>query len=185
MLLGLASAAGSILAALLLFRLHLLPTGLNPVRDAVSDYGRTPYHRDYRAMAILLGVAAALLALGLRADTDAAAQWWLWLFAGCRIAIAWFMTDENPPPVTTEGRIHAALAAGAFAAIAFAGANTRWTGEAAAIAILGTAVWITAVITLFAMLIRPVRRRFFGLAERGLYLTTIAWLLTAAATFWS
>lgn len=185
MLLGLASAAGSILAALLLFRLHLLPTGLNPVRDAVSDYGRTPFHRSYRTMVILLGAAAALLALGLRADTDAVGVWWLWLFAGCRIAIAWFMTDDNPPPVTTEGRIHALLAAGAFAAIAFAGADVRWTGEVSVIAPLGTAVWVTAIVTLLAMLIRPVRRRYFGLAERCLYVATIAWLVSAAATFWS
>ena len=185
MLLGLASTAGSMLAAILLLRLHLLPTGLNPVRDAVSDYGRTPFHRNYRAMVVLLGIAAALLALGLRADTDAGALLWLWLFAGCRIAIAWFMTDESTPPVTTQGRIHAVLAAGAFAAIAFAGANTRWTGEPAAIDPLGTLVWITAVITLLAMLIRPVRKRFFGLAERCLYDATIAWLVTAATTFWS
>jgi Protein of unknown function (DUF998) len=184
MWLGLASAVLSLAAAASLIRLHLLPTGLNPVRNAVSDYGRTPFHRNYRVMVVLLGVAAALLALGLRADTDAAALLWLWLFAACRVAIARFMTDASPP-ATTEGRIHAALAAGAFASIAFAGANVRWTGEAAAIDPLGTALWITAVVTLLSMLIPRVRKRFFGLAERALYATTITWLVTVALTFWS
>ncbi len=184
MVLGLASAAGALAAAALLIRLHLLPTGLNPLRDAVSDYGWTPYHRNYRAMVTLFGVAGALLALGLNNDTDATSLYWLWLFAACRVAIAWFMTDENPPPVTREGRIHALLAVGAFAAIALAGATVQWTGEVAALAPLGTAVWITALVTLGARLIPRVRPVLFGAAERALYLATIAWLLTAALTFW-
>ena len=184
MILGLSSAAGSLLAAALLIRLHLLPTGLKPMRDAVSDYGRTPYHRNYRAMVALFGVSGALLALGLRADTDATSLYWLWIFAGCRVAIAWFMTDENPP-ATVQGRIHAILAAGAFASIALAGANVRWTGEVAAMAPLGTAVWITAIVTLVSLLIPRVRTVLFGVAERALYLATIVWLLTAAVTFWA
>lgn len=185
MILGLISAAGTLVAAALLIRLHMLPTELNPVRDAVSDYGWTPFHRRYRAMVILFGVSGALLALGLSANTDATSLYWLWMFAGCRIAIAWFMTDRNPPPVTTESRIHAILAAGAFGSIALAGANVRWTGEVPAITPLGTAVWITAIVTLLAMLIPQVRANLFGLAERALYVATVAWLLTAGMTFWS
>jgi hypothetical protein len=136
-------------------------------------------------MVTLFGVSGALLALGLQADTDATAVYWLWVFAGCRAAIAWFMTDEDPPPVTREGRIHMLLAAGAFASIALAGANVRWTGEVAAVAPLGTAVWITALITVVALLVPRARSALFGAAERALYLATIVWLLTAAVTFWA
>ena len=184
MVLGLLSATSTLLAGVLLIRLHLLPTGLSPIRNAVSDYGRTPYHRNYRAMVTLFGVSGTLLALGLQADTDATAVYWLWIFAGCRAAIAWFMTDENPP-ATREGRIHTILAAGAFASIALAGANVRWTGEVAAMAPLGTAVWIIALITAVALLVPRARSALFGTAERALYLATIVWLLTAAVTFWA
>jgi hypothetical protein len=31
-------------AVVLLVRLHIVPTGLSPVRDAVSDYGTTRWH---------------------------------------------------------------------------------------------------------------------------------------------
>jgi hypothetical protein len=47
------------------------------------------------------------------------------------------MTDENPPPVTGEGRV---LAAGAFASIALAGATMQWTGQAAALGRAGDCV---------------------------------------------
>ena len=90
-------------ATLLLLRLHLARTGLSPVRDAVSDYGTTPWHLLYRAMVVALGASAALLAIQLNGETDAGALEWLWIFAVTRIAIAGFMTDRDPPPFTHRG----------------------------------------------------------------------------------
>ena len=60
----------AIAAALVLVRLHTLPTGLDPRRDAVSDYGATAFHLYYRAMVVMLGVGAACLALALHRTGD-------------------------------------------------------------------------------------------------------------------
>src|SRR3954452_20974872 len=111
MALGIAAAACFVIAAGLLLAAHLARTGLSPVRDAVSDYGTTHVHQLYRAMVVALGVGGILLALGLARDTDAGSLGWLWAYGLSRIAIAGFMTDRDPPPFTTEGRIHWLLAA--------------------------------------------------------------------------
>jgi hypothetical protein len=39
-------------SAAILISLHFLPTGLDPIRYAVSDYGWTAYHLGYRAMVV-------------------------------------------------------------------------------------------------------------------------------------
>ena len=44
--------------------LHLLPTGYNPVSDAVSDYGVGPYRGWFWSQAVSGGLAC--LALGIR-----------------------------------------------------------------------------------------------------------------------
>jgi hypothetical protein len=173
------SLAALAAAVALLGRLHLLPTGLGPVRDAVSDYGTTPYHALYRAMAIALGVAAILLAIGLARETDATSLAWLWVYGGARIAIAAFMTDRDPPPFTAEGRIHWLLAAAAFTAIAFAASDVDWTGAPGVLRALGYAVAATAIATLLTRIVAP-WRRVFGAAERALYVTSVAWLAIAA-----
>jgi hypothetical protein len=176
---GVVALACFAVASALLVRLHLRPTGLDPVRDAVSDYGRTPYHRHYRAMVVALGVGALLLAAGLARRTDAGSLFWLWAYGASRIAIAAFMTDPDPPPFTPEGRIHWLLAAVAFTAIAFGASNIHWNGDPALLRPLGYAVAGTAVATLLTRIAAPARA-VFGLAERLLYATSIAWLAIAA-----
>lgn len=49
--------------------LHLLPTGLSPVRNAVSQYGITRYRQGYRILTVALGVAGLAAVVG-------------WVFAG-------------------------------------------------------------------------------------------------------
>jgi len=39
--------------------LHLAPTGLSPVRNAVSQYGITPFRAGYRVATIAFGAAGA------------------------------------------------------------------------------------------------------------------------------
>jgi hypothetical protein len=172
-----ATLACLLAATLLLLRLHLARTGLSPVRDAVSDYGTTPWHLFYRAMVVALGAAAALLAIQLHSETDAGALVWLWIFAASRIAIAGFMTDRDPPPFTREGRIHFALAAVAFTSIALAATSVDWTGRPGVLGPLGVAVAISAVATAVARFAAPA---IFGFVERVLYATSIAWLAIAA-----
>jgi hypothetical protein len=167
------------LAIALLVRLHVARTRLDPVVDAVSDYGTTGYHHLYRAMVIALGAGAVLLAVGLGHYTDAGALAWLWAYGAARIAIARFMTDRDPPPFTREGRIHWLLAAVAFTAIAFAASDITWTGAPGVARPLGYAVAAAAIATLLTRVIVPLRR-VFGLAERLLYATSLAWLIVSA-----
>jgi hypothetical protein len=163
-------------AVALLARLHFAPTGLDPVRNAVSDYGTTPWHRSYRAMVIALGLAAALLAAELAYETNADDLIWLWTFAASRIAIAGFMTDRDPPPFTREGLVHYALATAAFTSIAIAASNIDWSGKPAVLDPLGTAIVLSAILTVATFRVPAV----FGLVERALYATSIAWLAIAA-----
>ena len=54
-LVGLICVAAS---AVILVALHFVPTGLDPIRYAVSDYGWTSYQLGYRMMVVLQGVGA-------------------------------------------------------------------------------------------------------------------------------
>src|SRR3954451_15457594 len=94
-------------AALIVVRLHTLPTGLDPRRDAVSDYGATPFHRYYRVMVVMLGAGAAWLAVALQrsGDVPTSGLVWLWIFAASRIVIARFMTMRPGQRVTVEAQI--------------------------------------------------------------------------------
>jgi Protein of unknown function (DUF998) len=179
MALGIAALVCFAVAVAALVRVHFLPTGIRPVPDAVSDYGTTPFHRYYRVMVVGLGAGAILLAIGLHRDTDAGALAWLWIYGVSRIAIAAFMTDRDPPPFTTEGRIHYLLAATAFTAIAVSGADIDWSGDPGVLHPLGYAVAVSAGATLVARVVEPLRP-IFGLTERVLYLTSIAWLVVGA-----
>jgi hypothetical protein len=177
--LGVASIACLVAASSLLVRLHALPTGLKPMRDAVSDYGTTRFHAYYRAMVVLLGLSAAFLAISLARSTDATGLLWLWLYAGSRVAIARFMTDRDPPPFTTEGRVHWLLAAVAYTSIALAASNIDWSGAPDLLRVLGYGVAVTAIGTFVTRVVGPLRPTF-GLVERLLYVTSVAWLLVAA-----
>ena len=45
--------------------LHFAPTGLSPVRNAVSQYGITPFRGGYRVATLAFGAAGAALAAAL------------------------------------------------------------------------------------------------------------------------
>jgi hypothetical protein len=165
--------------------LHARDRELDPLRDAVSDYGTTPLHRFYRAQVVLMGLGAASIAVALARDTGVGATViWLWAFAASRVAIAFFMTDRPGAPVTRDGRIHLVLAAIAFASIGFGAPNIGsdlaaepgWSELAHQ---LGWVVAVTAIATLVARRLAP---RWFGLIERSLYVAYIAWLLIVAFT---
>src|SRR4051812_46180030 len=82
-------------AALVLLRLHTLPTGLDWRIDAVSDYGTGAYHLYYRVMVGLLGVGAGLLVAALirgTSEVPAVGLVFLGSYGAARIAIAFFMT---------------------------------------------------------------------------------------------
>jgi hypothetical protein len=170
-----------IAAALVLLRLHTLPTGMDPRRDAISDYGTTTFHLYYRVMVVLLGAGAACLALALHrtGDVRTSGQIWLWIFAGARVAIARFMTVRPERRVTLEAQIHLLLAATAFTAIAFAAPIISSDLDYAHT--LAAFVVVSAVATLVTRAVRQFRRAF-GVVERLLYLAFIAWLIVMASS---
>ena len=70
-------------AALVLVRLHTLPTGLSPIRDAVADYGVTRAHLYYRAMVVCCSAPAQgclALALHQAGNVSRSGLVWLWVF---------------------------------------------------------------------------------------------------------
>jgi hypothetical protein len=183
------AAAAVAAGAITLVWVDLLRTGRNPARDAVSDYGAGGYRLFYTVLVVSLGLGALLLLLALAHGTDVTKGGLIWLgvYAASRIAIAFFPHDGEGKPVTATGRVHLALAAAAFAAIAFAAADLApalrdepgWGAEAL-IGALRWAVIITAVATLVARVVLPIRRSTFGLVERLLYAASIAFLLVVA-----
>jgi len=171
----------AIAAALVLIRLHTLPTGLDPRRDAISDYGATAFHLYYRAMVVMLGLSAACLAIALHrtGDVRTSGQIWLWIFAASRVAIAGFMTVTPERRVTVEAQIHLLLAAAAFTSIAFAApliSSDLDLGQT-----IASLVIASAVATLVFRAVKPLRS-YFGLVERILYVSFIAWLIVMASS---
>jgi Protein of unknown function (DUF998) len=174
------AASGVILVAL-----HCVPTGLDPIRYAVSDYGWTRYHLGYRAMVVLQGAGAILIAVGLGRQTNAASLGWLYAYGVVRLLVSLFMTDREPEglrSLTRTGRIHVLLAGTAFASIAVAASRIDWTGRPDALRPLGWLVTATAIATATALVVRPIRRVALGLIERMHYIAAITWLIVVAAS---
>jgi hypothetical membrane protein len=161
-------------------RLHLAPTGLDPMRDAVSDYGTTPYHWYYRFQVVAFGVAAALLAVALADDrfVRTSGVVWLAIYAAARVAIAAFMIDRGVQTPTRQGRVHLVLATLAFTAIAVA-ASTIGSDLGGTAHSLGWAVVAAAVGTAVCRVV-PQLEPSFGAVERLLYVATVAWMVSAA-----
>ena len=169
----------------ILITLHFLPTGLDPIRYAVSDYGWTRYHPGYRTMVVLQGVGAILIAVGLGQETDAQSLGWLYVYGVVRILVAGFMTDREPESLrslTRSGRIHMLLAGTAFASIAVAASHLDWTGKPSVLGPLGWIVTATAIATGTALVVPPIRRVALGLIERVHYAAAITWLLVVSAS---
>src|SRR3954454_14029695 len=188
-LLAALAAVAVAVGAITLVWVDLLRTGSKPSRDAVSDYGAGPYRLFYTVLVCSLGSGALLLLVALAHGTGVARGGLIWLgvYGVARVAIAWFPTDLPGAPVTPVGRVHLALAAAAFTAIAFAAVDLTpslsdqpgWDGVSGLLGALRWAVVATAVGTLLTrvvMQLRPV----FGLVERLLYAASVAFLLTVA-----
>jgi hypothetical protein len=189
--LAIGAAASAIAALLVLVRLHLLPGGRELPLASVSEHGSGPHHRYYRALVLLLGLAAALLVVALARGSEAGdrALFFLGAFAAARLAIAFVMSDPAGAPVTPRGRVHVLLGAIAFTAIAFGAADVTnaiedtpgWSdGAGSVLRAASDAVGVTVVLALAAYLVPQARERAFGIAERLLYVAIAAWLLVAS-----
>ena len=184
--LGLAAQVFELVCLGALVRVHLLPTGQHPIRDAVSNYGVGKHRGWYRTAAVSLGVAGLLLAPGVALEmrpTPAAVIVLLAAFGIARLLIGWFPTDLEGERPTNAGRIHMLLAFAAFTAVPVAAGllNRRVRVDAPGgtvstiVHALGTGT-IAAAVIMFASMSLPGLRRWFGLFERLYYLSMIAWI---------
>ncbi|HEX2856888.1 MAG TPA: DUF998 domain-containing protein [Propionibacteriaceae bacterium] len=170
-----------------LVALHVLPTGLSPMADPVSQYALTRFRAGYAMSAFsaaVAGAAAALILGGLPGGIPAAEL--LWVFAAARAVIPAFPMDDPAAEPTRRGRLHNLLATVAFAAVTAAsfvaaGAMGPADGPGASTATLtaGTVMAIGAVGIVLCRRVVPIRRAF-GLAERLIYLGFMAWFLVIA-----
>lgn len=185
-----ATAMVSLAAAIgCLIQLHRLAPEVAPVRDAVSDYGAGPHASWYRAQVVLVGLAAAAIAIGMRsAGLEPDGVVWLYVFAASRILIAGFPVDLPGSKRTNTGVVHNLLAATAFASIAVAAStisgdlieDPAWDLGGGWYAWLGTIVMITAVALAVAWVAPSLRRSVFGVIERCWYAAMIIWLVLSA-----
>jgi hypothetical protein len=178
-------AAGLLICIVSLIVLHFLPTGFQPIRDAVSNYAVSRYGILYRVQAFSSGICAACLLVIFAASGLVLPVWGiiaLVCYALSRILIVFFPTDIKPP-YTRTGTIHAILATFTFAGIAFAaGILTPPLTSLAAWSIIGSELRAAALLTdvaaglfIFVLAIHPLER-IVGLVERFLYLGTLLWL---------
>jgi hypothetical protein len=170
--------------------LHLEPTGLSPVRNAVSQYGITAFRDGYRVATIAFGVAGLALAVGIglaigrRGEAVVAL---LVVFAIARAAISWFPMDAPGADRTPTGQMHGLLAIGAFASVTLAAFRLasvlahqeRWRSLVPVSAALGAAMGACLLVLALARAFPAIRLRF-GAIERGFYLSAIAWFAVFA-----
>lgn len=183
---GLIGAGGTIAALVVL---HLLPTGLSPLHNAVSQYGITNYRRGYRVQTICTGVAGIAIAMGIAAEVRGSVGVvvaLLVIFGLARLAISWFPMDSPGSPSTPTGRRHGLLAIVAFTAAPIAALRLadvlqqthQWGGTAKSIRITGLFMFVTLVA--MAVTRRSSARVYFGAVERAFYTGMLAFLAIAS-----
>ena len=184
------SLLGVLVCASCLVYLHIAPTGLNPVRDPVSQYGITDYFTFYRAAALSLGVASLTLAVALLealTEANAAGIVFLVILGFARLTIGWVPMDAPGAPRTSTGLRHNLLATAFFASATvaaflftgtFAG-DPALSGIASASGVLAWAMAVFSALILLTSLVGPLKK-YFGLAERLLYVAVLAWVATVA-----
>lgn len=177
---------GAVGALVSLVVVHVLPTGLNPVRDPVSQYGITRYRGWYRAAALSAALAGVGGIISFAQVPGVAALITLILlvvFAAARALIGFFPMDAPGDTRSGTGRLHNLLATLAFApvtAAAFVGAGALHDAGAGELStwstVCGVIMAVGAVSLLLTTRISGLRN-LFGLAERLIYVGFIAWFI--------
>jgi hypothetical protein len=170
--------------------LHLQPTHLSPLHNAVSQYGITSYRAGYRVATLAFAAAGVALTVGITARLHARGQTvelLLLVFAAARGTISWFPMDAPGAPPTRTGHMHRLLAFGAFAAVTYAAfklpaALAQGTGWHSLRSVSSALGWVMLA-SLLAMALRrslPRVGSWFGAIERAFYLTAIVWFAVFA-----
>lgn len=169
--------------------LHVLPTGYQPVRHAVSDYGVGRYGPLFRRALGLSSLGVLFLAIGLALNPGApplavSQLVFLFLVPVMRMGMVRFPTDLEGHSLTPAGRRHYAFAIAAFAFTyaAISGMTSRLTSPSpwsSAHGLLSVLDWVTMVaLILVVVTLLPPLRRVFGLFERAFLLSSNLWLIT-------
>lgn len=175
-------------ALISLITAHLADRSVNPVRDAVSDYGAGAQPWPYRLTAVWTGTAALLLTVALgdaMFPKPTVTILFLLLFTVARWVITIFPVDLPGAEPTSTGRSHTVMAALAFGAIALAAltftAAARpdefWVDSVTPLSVIS---WATAVLAVLTGVTRALKSRIFGLVERLLYLAMFGWMALVA-----
>ena len=186
--LALVSLLAGLIYLVLFVTMHLLPTGYNPIRHAVSDYAVGKYGTLFRVAFWSSALNVLALAIGLAvgvgvpplASKDLV---YLGLIAFARLAMSLFPTDIEGKRLTRTGILHYvfAILAFAFAYMAISDLTpvlqtlNPWQQVKEPLAILAWIV-LPALILVVVTLLRPLRR-VFGLCERLFLLTTNVWFI--------
>lgn len=175
LVLGGVTIACSVICLASILILHLLPTGYDPRRNAVSDYGVGKYRVWHRVAVLSLAVAGYAMAIassGTEKPESSLVVGLLVIFAVGRTAIPFFPTDIEGQMLTTRGRVHWGLAIISFASLAFAAGFYEGTSPDD---VIGWVVIATVCLLLVSLL--PRFRRAFALLERIFYFSMICWFL--------
>jgi hypothetical protein len=171
--------------------LHVLPTGYNPVRHAVSDYAVGRYATVFRAAlyASSVGGLGLAFALMLGVGSPPLTAWdlaYLLLIPLFRIGMSLFPTSLEGEPLTRTGAWHYVCAIAAFTFTYLVLSDTTsllqrlargsWLRDP-----LGWCGWVVApALFLVVVTMLPRLRRVFGLCERLFLVTTNVWFVLAA-----
>jgi hypothetical protein len=183
------AATGSYLAIFVAW--HLLPSGYDPIRHAVSDYAVGRYGYLFRiglwvGSLSVLALAAALIT-GVGAPPLATRDLlFLFLIPVARVGMALFVTDLEGQPRTRAGLAHYA-----FAILAFALTYVVISETTSVLRDLEPALWLRSSLKWSAWVVGPELllvvvtmlgplRRVFGAFERLFLLTTNVWFVLVA-----
>jgi hypothetical protein len=188
---ALISLLGSLIYVGVVAALHVLPTGYNPARNAVSDYGVGQYAPLFR-VSLWAGSIAVLalpvgLALGVGAPPLATSDLvFLGLVAVSRVGESLFPTTVEGERLTRTGGFHYvfAILTFGFTYTAISGLTPvlvkihPWHSDKGLLTWLAGATLVGLILVVVTLL--PRLRRLFGLCERFFLLVTYAWLVLVA-----
>jgi hypothetical protein len=176
---------------LALIELHVLSTGYDPIRDAVSDYGIGPFRAWFWLQAVAGGLACLALAVALarlHSFTPTQVVVALIVTAVVRFLIPFFATDQGESRFQTlHGIIHMILAVLAFGGLIWAAMGLwatlkhypAWHGAKSFLTIVPW-IMLGSVIAVLLSLRGPRLKPFFGAFERLFYLSSLAWLFVVS-----
>ena len=182
---GLLTLIGIGVAFVCLVAVHLLPTGLDPLRDPVSRYHLTRYRGFIATSTVftgLTGIAAILVLVGLLGAGAVASSVLLGVFAAARLLIPALRMDAPGSPTTLVGRSHNVLAFlgfGAVTAAAYVAAGALHDRGLTQVSTWSTVFAVVMTVGAAGILVLVLARRggLFGLFERLIYLGFIAWFV--------